>query len=237
MKNLNRLSFSSFRIIAHSCSLNNINCTCPVLQKTDYYKYLGIFIDHNLNFQHHIDMISSRIRKLIYVFKTLRHIIIDFSTLKTLYYALCQSLITYCISSWGGAHKSSMLKIERAQRAILKVMSFLPFRFPTITLYQKTNVLTVRQLFILSIILKQHSNITFSTSLSHTKRKNVCPAQVVSSRFAQRFFLFLGSFLYNKVDNILHYYGLNIIECKKKTSMWLQSLDYNDTENLIIIIA
>lgn len=233
--NSNRDLLSSFCITAHSCTLNNVNCTCPDLQQVDSYKYLGIQIDYKLNFQQHINMVSGRVRKLIYVFKTLRHIISDFHTLKSIYFSLCQSIILYCISSWGGANKTNMIKLERAQRAILKVMSFLPFRFPTTDLYTKTKVLTVRKLFVLYTFLKQHRELSYNTSLISNKRKNTCPIQAVSSSFAQRFYLFLGPFLYNKIDNKLHIYSLTKFECKKKMTLWLQGLDYNDTEDLITV--
>ncbi|PZC80534.1 hypothetical protein B5X24_HaOG214575 [Helicoverpa armigera] len=41
--------------------------------------------------------------------------------LRTVYYALCQSVIQYCIRIWGSAGKSTFIILERAQRALIKV--------------------------------------------------------------------------------------------------------------------
>lgn len=90
-------------LIAHNClSAESIEpiCTCARLERTRVIKYLGVMIDGNLNFKSHIHVLATRIRKLIFIFKTLRHIVTPF-ILKQIYYALCQSLLTYCISSWG----------------------------------------------------------------------------------------------------------------------------------------
>lgn len=75
----------------------------------------------------HKGLLSNRIRKLMYIFKNLRHVA-DKSVIKMPCLALCQSLLSFCISSWGGTENTHMLKLERAQRAVLKVAySFLFF--------------------------------------------------------------------------------------------------------------
>lgn len=68
----------------------------------------------------------------------------DENLLKLIYVALCQSIITYGISVWGSAAKTTMLAAERAQRSVLKVMLLKPFRYPTHSLYAEAKVLTVR---------------------------------------------------------------------------------------------
>uniref|UniRef100_A0A2H1VLX7 SFRICE_006735 n=1 Tax=Spodoptera frugiperda TaxID=7108 RepID=A0A2H1VLX7_SPOFR len=85
----------------------------------------------------------------------------------------------YAVTSWGGAAKSHLLKLERAQRAILKVSLFLPFRHPSYDLYQRFDVLTVRQLFILYTVLKMHSQVSFNAAVSNNKRRftTICPIE------------------------------------------------------------
>ncbi|KOB67909.1 Uncharacterized protein OBRU01_19099 [Operophtera brumata] len=145
---------STIQIISHHCKQAQ-NCSCLEVLPATEIKYLGVLLDNQLRWKPHIKSLSGRIRKLIYVFKTLRHVC-DPSQLVSVYYALGQSIITYCISSWGGCPKSTLITLERAQRAVLKVLSFKPYRYPTIELYKETSVLTVRQCFIKTILLEQH---------------------------------------------------------------------------------
>lgn len=229
---------STYTIIAHSCSKQTSTCSsCTNIQITDSIKYLGIIIDKNLRFHEHINTLSCRLRKLIYIFKTLRKVA-DVKLMKSVYLALAQSLITYCITSWGGAAKHTILELERTQRAILKVSLLLPYRYPTDQLYIKSNVLTVRQLFILQSVLKQHALITFNPQTVQDKRlpKPAIQSHITfSTAHIKKFFRFLGPFLYNRINATLPIYHLTKIKCKMKLSNWLQGLNYYNTEALLDI--
>ena len=237
MKNIGSNQPLPNTIVAHSCTHPlTRSCNCQPLNKAENVKYLGITIDKNLRFQDHITTLSNRLRKLIYVFRTLRPVV-EKNILKSVYYALAQSIICYCITSWGGAPKTTLIEIERAQRAILKVLSFLPYRYPTEQLYKENKVLTVRQLFVLHTLLKQHTRLVYNPKLSKGKRR-YDPVETHHLRrktiFARRFFCYLGGYLYNKTHKVLHIFNLTKSKCKKRLTDWLLNLNYNDTENLLI---
>ena len=112
-----------YSIRAHSCSLCpdlHGDCTCPSLKCTKCVKYLGVMIDFRLTFQHHINTLSARLRKIIFVLKRLRYIS-DIKVIRLVYTGLCQSVMAYCIETWGGTDKTSLIILERTQRALLKV--------------------------------------------------------------------------------------------------------------------
>lgn len=219
----------------HSCgsrSMQNSTCNCMCLTKAETINYLGVQLDNTLSWKNHINLLSKRTRKLIYVFKTLRHIA-EFNLLKSVYFALAQSILSYCITSWGGTCKTRMIELERAQRALLKVMTFKPFRYPTKDLYANCDVLTVRQLFIKETILDQHSKLVFSDEIASARRKDkVCYLPPVKTSFAQRFQFFLGPSLYNKVNAIINIYPLNTKKCKEKLINWLKDQNYHDIEKM-----
>ncbi|CAK1590642.1 unnamed protein product [Parnassius mnemosyne] len=220
----------------HSCSnsLNNAD-TCIKLCQAEKVKYLGVIIDSTLRFHEHINTLNSRLRKLIYVFKTMRDVA-DEKLKKSVYFALAQSLLTYGITSWGGAPKTKMLQLVRTQRAILKVSFSLPYRYPTELLYKELKILTVRQLFIRSTLLKQHALLKYNPSLSRDKRR-FNPVDryhiTLSTKLSKRFFCHHGGFLYNKINKIIPIFNLNKTICKKKITIWFQELNYYDTEQLL----
>lgn len=224
-------------IHAHQCNhFNNSFCHCPTISYTKNIKYLGVIIDETLSFSSHIEALSNRIRKLIYVFKTLRTIA-DPKLVLNVYLSLCQTIINYCISSWGGACKTFMLAVERAQRAVLKVATFRPYLFPTNQLYNSCKVLTVRQLFILSIVLRQHKSLSFCAETINNRRNdirtNIAP---IKHTFASRFFVFLGPLVYKRLHHKLSIYAMNYINCKKTIQLALSSLSYEETENLLTVV-
>lgn len=225
-------------IVTHCCprlQRSNGSCDCPRLQNVSTLMYLGVLIDHNLSYNGHIELLSGRLRKLMYVFRSLRGVA-DSTTTRMVYESLCQSLLIYCVWVWGGTYKTSLLKLERAQRAVLKTSLSLPFRFPTDELYKTCSVLTVRQLFILYTILKQHSLLFFDTAILDKRRKyNVCTTPSFSN-FSQRSFSFLGCYLYNKLNKTLNIYA-KTKKCVKQTlHKFLSTLSYDETEILLEVI-
>lgn len=222
----------SYFLIAHSCVRpNTVVCTCPTLARSHTIKYLGVTLDDNLSFKAHIDLLTARIRKLIFVFKTLRHVA-EAQIVRRVYFALCQSLLSYCVSVWGGAPKTTLLKLERAQRAVLKVSTFRPILFPTEELYKCCKVLTVRQLFILSAVLLQHQSTPY---LNITKRRKdlICQHYKCKYSFTKRFLCFQGPQLYNKLNRKLKFYSLPRSSLKKYLADFLLTVNYHDTECLL----
>lgn len=158
----------------------------------------------------------------MFIFKSLKHTA-DHSIIKTVYLSLCQSLLGDCISSWGGAAKTLILKVERAQRALLKVCAFLPFLHPTNSVYKHWRVLTVRQLFLLATTIRKHSLLSYDPHIDLDKRRkgSVCTTNFFNHTFTHRFYCFLGDYLYNKVHKTLMIYHLSKRECKTRVMQWL----------------
>lgn len=69
------------------------------------------------------------------------------------YRTLCQSLIGYRIPVWRGAAKTVHCL------AVLKVLLERSYRFPTTRLYVGSKLLTVKQLFVLRVALKNHKEL------------------------------------------------------------------------------
>lgn len=224
-------------IKVHTCMRSAIDCNCAPLSTVLSIRYLGIHIDQRLDWKAHIETLCTRIRRLIYIFKQLRHSA-NSHALSLVYNALCHSIISYCIPVWGGTFKTALLRAERAQRAVLKVMSFKRRDFPTTQLYAESQVLTVRQTFIFQAILRHHRTLPYDESLL-TRRHGHAVSRVrpCHTAFARRQTVSLSSKLYNKINNLVPLYSSNLYEIKIKLKKWLQGLTYSDTENLLLTVS
>lgn len=212
-------------------------CPCASLSSTDSIKYLGVTLDKHLSWIDHIKNLTTRTRKLIYAFKRLRHIVSS-DTLLMVYRALAQSILTYCISAWGAAPITHLLQLERAQRALLKVMFFKPRMFPTENLYKECSVLTVRQLYIQSILLKQHTTISTASMEENTqkRRKNIIFKVPPSTTcFGAKHISKMGPFIYNRVSKYISILALNRHECTRTITRYLLQLNFEETEKLFAI--
>lgn len=225
---------NELNIKAHSCQ-DPSNCNCLVLSAVHSIKYLGIIVDRNLRWKEQIDTLGKRVRKLMCIFKKIRHVN-DPSTVKLTYVALCQSVITYGIVSWGGADTTKLIILERAQRALLKVSLFKKFFYPTVRLYEEANVLTVRQLYIKCLLLRQHLLPRLDVSSTRVKHKVFRSARC-RTVFAQGFSSFLGPHIYNKINKDVAISDCTRFHCKKILDLYLKQLDYEATEDLLTIVS
>lgn len=225
-----------FSISIHhpNCTDSNIfSCTCPKIEKTSSIKYLGVMLDQHLTWHSHIETTAGRLRRLIWIFVKLRHVASK-SLLNTIYIALAQSVLTYCITVWGGATKTKFLDVEIAQRALLKVAYFKPKMHPTTKLYLDCNLLTVRKLYILHSILKLHKTLTPNPSYLLKRRKVaiVTTGTGVRTVFASRQYNNESKRIYNLVNKEIDFYLLPKFTCKKLITAWLKEKDYEEIEKL-----
>lgn len=225
---------TGFVINAHTCN-GHIPCSCFSLREVNHLKYLGVVIDSGLNWYSHLDTITTRVRRMIYVFKQLGSSA-DFNTIRMVYIAICQSVITYCITVWGGAARTKFLKLERAQRAVLKVMSKKHFMYPTTQLYKDANVLTVRQLFVLRSVLRKHTKVP-RPDPTRRKKKPLILTVTHKTAFARRQHYVLSSHLYTIINKKINIINLDTYRAKVKIEDWLKDQDYEATESLLAWIC
>lgn len=226
----------NFDIKIHTCSdSGNLICNCPTIEKVRQTKYLGIMLDQQLNWHSHLELLTNRTRKLIWVFKSLRQVMNN-KLKNKIYVALAQSVLTYCIPIWGGADKTHFLALERAQRSLIKVIYSKPYRFPTDKLYKMSGLLTVRKLYILNLILACHKSLPY-IDLNHKRRKDVvAPVTATRTAFARRQYRAQSTYMYNKVNKILSIFPMLSYTCKRALAEWLDSLSYEEVEKLFIRI-
>lgn len=239
----NNQSKEDLSIKIHNCnSPSNNKCNCPVINQVKYTKYLGIIVDEKLSWYPQLEQVANRIRKLIWIFKSLRHIISSKvrltsgkSLINNIYIALAQSVLIYCISVWGGAVKTKFIIVERAQRALLKVIYFKNIRFPTEALYNECDLLSVRKLYILHSILKTHKIIELNKEVIGNRRrtKNVVLLPNANTKFASIQFNWQSAYIYNKINKELNIYNKSKYDCKILITNWLKKSSYDNIEVFI----
>lgn len=220
----------------HKCGNKHSQCQCPEISNAASMIYLGITLDKNLNFREHIQALSGRVRKIIYIMKELRNRA-DYELLTNVYTAICEPILTYCISVWGGANNTVLLNVERAQRSLLKVMFRKPRMYPTDLIHSENKILSVRRLYILKSVILMHKNITKSSLYNKllTKRVYQIPIHAVNTTFAQRFPDSSHPHIYNKVNSVCDFRNCSTFEVKRKCQKWLLSLSYNEAESVLSI--
>ena len=86
---------------------NKLKFNLHNIEEKNYIKYLGIYIDKNLNWAPHIQHINSKISKNLGILFRLRHFL-TLNTLKQIYYSLIYPYLHYGIMSWGNTYPSRL---------------------------------------------------------------------------------------------------------------------------------
>ena len=103
-------------------------------------KFLGIWMDEQLNWKYHITYIANKISKVIGILKKVRQSV-NSNVLLSLYYALVHPYYTYCNVTWASNYKSNLDSLVKLQKKILRIMSFSVFDAHTDPLFQRYGIM------------------------------------------------------------------------------------------------
>ena len=100
---------------------SNLNINDSSLQKVDHYKYIGVWLSHNLTWTRHIEETcksASRQLGVIY-WGFYRHSSQD--TLKQLYLSLVRSKLEYAAPVWDPQYTTLRHKLEKVQKLASRI--------------------------------------------------------------------------------------------------------------------
>ena len=133
-----------------------------LLEQKDSIKYLGVVIDQKLNWKSHITNCTAKLGKCLWAINKLRRYT-TIPILKLVYFALAYPYIQYCISSWGGACKTSLQPLFIKQKLIIKSMLHEQYISPSSPLFHKLNILKLPEIYDLQICKLMQNQINNNT--------------------------------------------------------------------------
>lgn len=142
----------NIQIHTTDCTVLQRPCSCESIEIVTSCRYLGVEIDCHLKWDRHIDLLTNRLRKMIYPFLILRDFL-NLRLLKNVYFALVQSALEYGICAYGRADDTHLKKLKTTQNTILKIIYKKHRLFNTERLYKDMEILNINKLF--------HKNICY----------------------------------------------------------------------------
>ena len=112
------------------------------IKRTTHIKFLGLTLEQNLTWNHQINEICNKLKRLFHIFYNIRDYLSK-ENIKTIYYTLIYSRIKYGITLYSQAPKRQIKKIQILQNQLLKVLSGKKYRFSTNELHNEFNLLKV----------------------------------------------------------------------------------------------
>jgi hypothetical protein len=142
----------------NSKKLSHIKLKDAVLDVCDHVKFLGLFIDSNLNWKHHVDTLCKKLSSALFALRVLKNNV-EISTLKMIYFALFQSHLSYGIILWGNSSQQNINRVLILQKKAVRVLFDLQHMETCRHAYKEMQILTVTGLYIYNILVyyKLHS--------------------------------------------------------------------------------
>jgi len=120
------------------------------------YKLLGIFIDEHLTLNYHTNTLTKKLAKAIYCLNRSKNIL-PRKALRTLYFALFHSHITYCTSIVSCTSKSNIQKITNLQKKAIRICTNSNYTAHTAPLFKQLGILPYNKLITQSNLHIMHS--------------------------------------------------------------------------------
>ena len=117
-------------------TLPHISIQNEEIEHVTSYKYLGVHLDQNLNFEEHVDKICSKVRQRLGVLRRVRGFV-NQETALMLYNALVMPLIDYCDVTYSLCTKKCIKKVDKLMLKGGKIVLGVPFDTPGITVLEK----------------------------------------------------------------------------------------------------
>ena len=98
-----------------------LNNTCIDVEGVYVTKFLGVLIDHELNWKEHIQLVRSKLSKIIAIIYR-ASMVFEENALFILYCALFLPYLSHCCEVWGNTFKSNIEPIYLLQKKVLRIV-------------------------------------------------------------------------------------------------------------------
>ncbi len=124
----------------------NLNIDGVVLQQQTTVKFVGMFIDHKLTWCDHIAHVNIKISKSLYALNCIKRYV-PMPLLKTLYYTMVQTYLSYGIIFWGSANQGQLQKTVKLQKKAIRIVNGATYNAHTLPLFRDNNILILTDMY------------------------------------------------------------------------------------------
>jgi hypothetical protein len=145
-------------------------------------KLLGIYLDQKLSWHVHVESVCKRLSRIVYLLKHLKNYISK-DYLKSVYFGLFQSVLTYGLILWGNS--SSINNFLLLQKKAIRILTNSGFRDHCKPLFIQEHVLTVINLYIFHCMLHVKKHISSYTLNLHVHSYNTRTRNAINRPFTR----------------------------------------------------
>ena len=204
--------------------------------KSEPLKCLGIWLDPNLSWNTHVEYVTKKLSKGLYLLRRLSTCV-DTGVLLTVYFAHIQSILCYGVMLWG--YSTNCGKLLLLQKRAVRLICDVPYRTHCKPLFRRLGVLTFPSLYILVTLCYTHNNVDlFMVNSKHhyhdTRNKNKLRIPQCRYTTSQKNHSYMAVKLYNSLPLEFKTLSMSCFKSKLKEILIAESLylvnDFFDIE-------
>jgi hypothetical protein len=194
-------------------------------------KFLGVQIDKSLTWGAHIDYISAKLSRVIFLIRKLTTCI-DSNYIKTAYFSYFQSIFRYGLIFYGNASRIDEILI--LQKTIVRIMSSAESLDHCKPLFISLKIQTIINLYIYDLIMYIFKNPNIIKNIEHnysTRNKTSGLTAIEFCRLSKKLnsHYIISLKVYNKIAHLIHIYQEKLF-CNKFYNWLLQNPFYSVDE-------
>lgn len=116
------------------------------IKHVDKTKFLGVYIDHKLEWHEHINMCQGKLRSGLYALNAAKRYL-STTNLRMLYFSLIHPHLTYCNIIWGLARKKHTNKLLVLQKKAIRVVAKAGYNVHSPPLFRNLGILKLDDLY------------------------------------------------------------------------------------------
>ena len=143
--NVKKTHFMIFKAKNKKMNLDlNIKIGNEIIERVNT-NFLGLIIDDDLSWKHHIIKVTSKISKLCGIMVRARHYL-PIRTLRTVYNAMVYPYLSYCNVVWASTYPSRLDALYKVQKKILRIITFSKYQQESRQLFVSLQLLNIYEL-------------------------------------------------------------------------------------------
>ena len=118
-----------------------------IIERVQNFNFLGLLFNEHMFWKPHIDIIASKLMKFSGILNKLKKFLPS-HILRTLYFSMVQSRLTYGILAWGFEYQ----RFVKLQKRFIRIISLSTYNAHTKPLFKNLEILTIKNLFDLNCL-------------------------------------------------------------------------------------
>ena len=113
-----------------------------IIERVQNFNFLGIFFNAHMFWKTHIDIVANKLIKFSGILNKLKRFLPSY-ILRTLYFSIVQSRLTYGILAWGFEYQ----RFVKLQKRFMRIITLSIYNAHTEPLFKNLEILTIKNLF------------------------------------------------------------------------------------------